>query len=569
MKKLNQRGIDAHDDGAKLNRRRLLQAGAGAAVVAAIAPRITFAQDASPSASPAAVAVASPVGTPDANGYYPSGTPGVNDAYTKMPAPFASTEGKPGSGGKVTAMVMIYGAPPPPKDGNKYWQGLDERLGVSWEPILVPNSSYGEKATAIIASGDMPDMFYLNYNQTLSPLAKFVQQGAFLDMTPYVTGDAIKDYPNLARFPDFMWEATKLDGKIYGVPCPGGRSGQVPAFRTDWSKKILGHKPTNATELHDVLVGMSKDDPDGNGSADTWGMGQYSGDWDNSLIYPTFRVPNSWRVNDDGSFTFNIETDEYRQAVEFIVQLNKDGAYHPDSAAMQYEQALQLFTSGRTGLHADGGAIYGKGGFLESIRQYQADATLERLIPFGHDGGKGVTYNLPGIFGFTAIPATITDDAKIKELLRIFNWLSAPFGSDEWLYKNYGTEGVHFDYNENGFPIANDLYQKENGGLTAYIGGPLGVNINADQPELGPIATDEGNAIYKIGIDDPSANLFSPTAITKSSTLGQIVKDGLASIVTGRDDISKLDGMISDWKSRGGDDIRKEYEDAYAKNKQG
>ncbi len=98
---------------------------------------------------------------------------------------------------------------------------------------------------------------------------------------------------------------------------------------------------------------------------------------------------------------------------------------------------------------------------------------------------------------------------------------------------------------------------------------PLIGNINADQPELGPIATDEGNAIYKIGIDDPSANLFSPTAINKSSTIGQIVKDGLASIVTGRDDISKLDGMISDWKNRGGDDIRKEYEEAYAKNKQG
>ncbi len=567
MKKIDRCSLGSENTGTKINRRRVLQAGVGAAAVAAVAPRITFAQNATPAASPAVVA--SPVGTPDASGYYPSGTPGVNDAYTKMPAPFASTDGAPGSGEKVTAMVMIYGAPPPPKESNQYWQGLEERLGVSWEPILVPNASYGEKATAIIASGDMPDMFYLNYNQTLSPLAKFVQQGAFLDMTPYVTGDAIQEYPNLAKFPDFMWEATKLDGKIYGVPCPGGRSGQVPAFRTDWSTKILGGKPTNSTELHDVLVGMSKSDPDGNASEDTWGLGQYSGDWDNSLIYPMFRVPNSWRVNDDGSFTFNIETDEYRQAVEFIVALNKDGAYHPDSAAMQYEQALQLFKSGRTGLHADGSPIYGKDGFLESIHQYQPDATLERLIPFGHDGGEGVTYNLPGIFGFTAIPATVTDEERIKELLRIFNWLSAPFGSEEWLYKNYGTEGVHFDYNQNGFPIANDLYQKENGGLTSYIGGSLSVNVNAEQPELGPIATDEGNAIYKIGIDDPSANLFSPAAIDKNSTLGQIIKDGLASIVTGRDDISKLEGVISDWKSRGGDDIRKEYEEAYAKNQQG
>jgi putative aldouronate transport system substrate-binding protein len=177
-----------------------------------------------------------------------------------------------------------------------------------------------------------------------------------------------------------------------------------------------------------------------------------------------------------------------------------------------------------------------------------------------------VTYNLPGIFGFTAIPSTITDEERIKELLRIFNWLSAPFGSEEWLYKSYGEEGTHFEYNENGFPVANDLYQQENGGLTAYIGGNLLVNVNAEQPELAPLATDEGNAIYKLGIDDPTANLFSPAAIDKGSTLSQIIADGITDIITGRADMSKLDQIVSDWQSRGGDEVRKEYEEAYAAN---
>lgn len=549
-----------------MNRRRLLQASAGAAAIAAVAPRIGLAQESTPAASLAASGMATPVGTVDENGFYPSGTPGVPDAWTKMPERFKSTDGVPGSGGKVTAMVMVYGAPPPPKEDNAYWQGLDERLGVSWEPILVPNSSYGEKATAIIASGDMPDMFYLNYNQTLSPLAKFVQQGAFLDLTPYVTGDAIKEYPNLATFPDFMWEATMMDGKIYGIPCPSGRSGQVPAYRTDWSDKLIGGMPTDATSFRDALVGMARNDPDGNGNADTWGLGRYSSDWDMGIFYPMFRVPNGWRANDDGSFTNRVETDEFRMAVQFMAQLFKDGAFHPDSAAMQYEEALQLFQSGRVGVHVDGSAIYGKGGFLETVRQYQPDAKLARLIPFGHDGGQGVTYNLPGIFGFTAIPSTVTDEERITELLRIFNWLSAPFGSEEWLYKSYGEEGTHFEYNENGFPVANELYQQENGGLTAYIGGNLLVNVNAEQPELGPLLTDEGNAIYKLGIDDPTANLFSPAAIDKGSTLSQIVADGITDIITGRADMSRLDQIISDWRGRGGDEVRGEYEDAYAAN---
>lgn len=548
----------------KINRRRLLQAGAVAASASAVGPRITFAQDSTPAASPAGAAT--PVGTPDESGYYPSGTPGVNDAYTKMPEPFAATDGPPGSGGPVRAMVMVYGAPPPAKEDNQYWQGLDERLGVSWDPILVPNSSYGERATALIAAGDLPEMFYLNFNQTTTPLQSFVQQGAFLDLTPYVTGDAVNEYPNLAAFPDYMWEATMTEGKIYGIPCPGGRSGQTPAFRTDWSNTVLGGKPTNSTELHDLLVAISNEDPDGNGSADTWGMAQYSGDWDMSLIYPMFRAPNTWRVNDDGTFTHQVETEEYRMAIEFITRLNADGGYHPDSAAMGFEEALNLFNSGRTSLHADGGSIFGEAGFLATIRQYQPDAELERLIPFGHDGGEGVTYNLPGIFGFTAIPSTVTDEERVRELLRIFNWLSAPFGSEEWLYRNYGVEGTHFEYNEHGFPVANDLYQQENGGLTAYIGGNIAVNWNEQQPELAPLATDEGNAIYAIGIDNPAANLFSPAAIENGSTIAQIITDGINNIITGRADMSALDQVISDWQSRGGDEIRGEYEEAYAAN---
>ncbi|MBA2469513.1 MAG: extracellular solute-binding protein [Chloroflexia bacterium] len=540
-----------------VGRRCVLKAGAGATAAALAGPRFASAQEATPAASPV-------VG---ADGYYPSGVEGVNDAYTRMPEPFASTDGVPGSGDSVVAMVMIYGAPAAGKDDNQYWQGLEERLGVSWDPVQVPNASYGERATAIIASGDMPDMFYLNFNQTLTPLQNFVQEGAFLDLTPYVTGDALQQYPNLATFPDFMWEATKTDGKIYGVPCPGGRSGQVPAFRTDWANALTGGLPTNAEEAREQWIGMALSDPDGNGQDDTWAMGRYSSDWDMGIIYPMFRVPNNWRVNDDGTMVNRIETDEYRMAVAFMVDLYNEGAFHPDSPAMAFEEALQLFQSGRTGIHVDGGNIYGQGGFLETIRQYAPEAEVQRLIPFGHDGGEGVSYNLPGLFGFTAIPLKHEDnDEKIHELLRIFNWLSAPFGSEEWLYKSFGTEGTHFEYNENGFPIRLDLLDQEEGSLTAYIGGSLGVNWNAEEPEIGPLLTDEAKAIYEIGIDDPAQNLFSPTAIQEGGTLGQLVADTLSNIVTGRDDISALDTMISDWRSRGGDTIRAEYEEAYAAN---
>lgn len=194
MRKNNQHQTrtPGHDDSFRLGRRGLLKAGAGAAAATAMGgPVRAFAQDSTPATNPA-------VG---ADGYYPSGIPGIPDAYTQFPEVFTSVDEVPGSGGTITAMVMIYSAPATGMDSNQYWQGLNERLGVSWEPIQVPNASYGEKATAIIASGDMPDMFYLNFNQTLTPLQNFVKEGAFLDLTDYLTGDALQQYPNLAAFP--------------------------------------------------------------------------------------------------------------------------------------------------------------------------------------------------------------------------------------------------------------------------------------------------------------------------------------------------------------------------------
>ena len=547
-----------------MQRRRFIQTATAAAASGMVLPRITFAQ--TPEASSGAVPMATPINEVGSDGHYPSGDPAVPDAWTKMPEPFKATEGKPGSGDEVTALVLTYSQPPAQKKDNPYWQGLEERLGITWTPTLVPFASYGEKVTAVIASGDMPDFFYLNFTQTPAPLQKFVLDGAFLDLTDYLTGDALQEYPNLASFPDYMWESTKMNGRIYGVPTPDRRPGKVPAFRTDWSEILIGKRPENADEAYEALVGMSKNDPDGNGSEDTWGISKYGTGWDVGLFHQMFNVPPLWRVTDDGQFEVQYGLEEYRMAVEFMRKLYEGGAYHPDAAAMGFEEARNLFRTGRTGLHNDGSQIYGPTGALTDIRKYAPDAIVENLIPFNHDGGPGITYHGAGTFGYTAIPYSVEDDDRIRELLRILDWFSSPFGSEEWIYKNYGEEGTHFEYNENGFPVGKDALDQQNGGLTGYMGGSILVNWNADQPELAPLETDEQRAIYEIGVDNPARYLYSPTMIENSGLMFQAVTDILNEIVVGRKDVSAVDELYQAWQDKGGEKAAEEYAEALATN---
>jgi putative aldouronate transport system substrate-binding protein len=54
----------------------------------------------------------------------------------------------------------------------------------------------------------------------------------------------------------------------------------------------------------------------------------------------------------------------------------------------------------------------------------------------------------------------------------------------------------------------------------------------------------------------------SSTAVARGGELGQLRTDRLISFVTGREPLSAWDQFVRDWRGRGGEQIRKEYEEA-------
>lgn len=536
-----------------LSRRSAVRAGLAAGTVAAsslLLPRSTFAQAATPAASPAS-----------ASGVLKSTVEGVPDAFTKTPTPFKSVASIPGSGDKVRMLTISYSPPPTDKKNNTYWQELEKRLGAEWDPTLVPVSSYGEKTAAIIASGDIPELFYLLVTSTAPIIAKSISQGAFTDLTPYLTGDAIKDYPNLALYPAYLWDNVRIEGKIFGVPKPVLRSNDTSFYRTDWLKKLGLSEPKTTDDVHNMLVAMSKNDPDGNGNADTWGTTAYSGSWNMFVWNQMFSVPYGWRLNDDGTLTNQIETDEYRQSLEFTQRLQADGAFHPDAVSMEYDVAKDSFVSGKVGLYDDGfAAFFGEGSLLQKGQEFNKAATFAPLVTASANGKPGVTYAGQGFFGSVGIPSSVKDEGRIKELLRIMDYLCAPFGSEESNFLRYGL-AEHHDVKPDGSMEKNDKGASDISALVYpflsenYFYYP-GVEGEAER------AQQLNEQMAKVAITNPTAGLVSPTSIAKSAELAQLGTDSVTAIVTGRESIDSLDNYIQQWKSRGGDDIRRELEAA-------
>lgn len=552
----------------KVNRRSFAAMGAAAASL----PMIGRAQSGTPAASPGASPAASPAavdiqleGTVGSDGHYVPSNPLAPDAWTK-PQPLTKMyDSAPASGGRVSCLIMTYNPPPTAKADNVWWQDLETRLNVEWNAVITPHANYGEKATTLIASGDMPDLFYINPGQTDAPLLSFVAEGAFVDLTEYLTGDALQEYPSLAKYQQYHWDVATMNGQIYGVPNPQRKAPQLPFFRDDWANK-LGGMPTNAAEVHDVLVGMSLNDPDANGANDTYGMAMYDGFWSLGLLDRMFGVPNGWRVDADGAFVSASETEEVREFMEYTKTLFADGAYHPDATGMGFSDAVNLFTSGRAGVFSDGWKIFGPDGYLRMIHNHQPDATATYILPPGKDGGQGVAHNGTGTFGVTAIPATVTDPERIRELLRIVDYLSAPYGTEEYNFFYHGLEGVHHTINDNGFPVNTDQYMADWGQLTSYLGGPLPVHIDPVTPMLGPFMSDLDAKALEIGVDDPTATLFSPTAVADNSGIGQRITDAQNDFITGRGTIEAFDEAVAAWREAVGDQVRSEFEEAWAAN---
>src|SRR5215212_9780718 len=176
---------DANKPASNMSRRRFVRLAAASAAASAAT---------TPAAGGAATTAAAAV-----NGVVPGGAPGVPDIYMSLPPVFKSTSRVPGNGKTVKVTVFSSGQPTAKEKGqNKFWQELEKRLGVTWDCTIIPSSSYPEKLAVLSASGDMGDLVLVDLNATPDQ-NKLIQQGAYTDLTPYLSGDALKEFPNLAK----------------------------------------------------------------------------------------------------------------------------------------------------------------------------------------------------------------------------------------------------------------------------------------------------------------------------------------------------------------------------------
>jgi len=486
---------------------------------------------------------------------------GVDAGYFAFPQTlFQSVKEKPGKGEDVTLMTNLIQGAIVGLDQNAAWQAVNQDMGLTVRQRLYGSGDYRNGLSTTIAGGDLPDTIYNPPQKYIPSLPVFLQTQC-ADLTPYIGGDAVKDYPNLANIPTPCWAETVVNGAIYAVPVP--RAPFLNAFlvRQDLVDQAHLAQPTSADEFKKFLLALTDAQQNHFGLAAA-NTGTSFGLGSQSPLLMIFGAPNNWRLDSGGKLTKDYETAEYKAAVGFARDLWSAGVWHPDTRTLTGTTLSTALRGGQAAVASHSfGALIAQWPLLAA---QDPAARLRVIHPFSTDGKATPIYHTgPSNFGMSFIKKG--SDDRVRLLLRVLNYIASPFGSREWALLNYGVEGVHFTRDAKGITALTDKGKAEVLSTWKYITNNPQVLYDANQSQeyASNIQQDE-KAMADVAIPDPTLGFYSATYSAQQTPLDQAIGDGVADIVVGRAPLSDLDGLIRDWRNNGGDKARAEYQEALA-----
>jgi putative aldouronate transport system substrate-binding protein len=475
---------------------------------------------------------------------FPGAESGLEPGFLQFPEnAIASVQGPPLKSA-VTALTETFATPPPPMGSNPMWQALNQALGGELKLTIGTDPGYPEKFATLLAGDSLPDLMWLPPNQGIPNIGPMLE-AKFQDLTKYLAGDAVLEYPNLAALKPASWRTAVVNGKIWGAPIPSTPFGQVMMGNPKTWAKVGGLQCKTADEF----FAKCKELTSGTNYAlepAIVNMLHMFGEW--------FGAPNSWRVNSDRSLTHLYETDNYKAAVEYAAKLWAAKVFYPD---LNLADATPKTVNGQIAAQVTVGPRA-----TADFRAADPSLFVDTMIPFGHDGKAKPVYDMGyGTVGFT--PFKQADEGRIRELLALVNYLSAPFGTKEYLQKNFGTAGQQYTLDAKKNPVLNNAGNQQAPGLVSALQimtAPESVIFNPAFPEDTKKIHATEQELLKYAMRNPTAGTYSDTSSKVGTKLTAAFRDTIVDIVTGRQKMDAYDEALKRWKSGGGDKMRGEFE---------
>ncbi|KUO16467.1 ABC transporter substrate-binding protein [Streptomyces dysideae] len=455
-----------------------------------------------------------------------------------------TVSGVPGKGGKYTAVTPLWGTVPPP--GNSFYQAMNKALGVDLTIKPADGNNYATIVPTMTAAKRLPDWIQLPTWWNAAFSVGQLAGSQLADLTPYLSGDKIKKYPNLAAIPSGAWQVGAWGNKLYGIP--GGSTRFATAGTVFYRRDVLEPKGITADDVRsaDDLMSLGKELTDA--KRGVWAFDQV---W--TYLFPSWDVPATWKI-EDGKLVHKYELPQFLEALDWHHKLAKAGYMHPD--ALADTPSNTRFYSGKV-------LIVGGGTGTWNLADYQSGTAANksyRRDAFNYIAADGKSKPRAFMGGSTSIVSYLNANLKprqIEELLAVADYLAAPYGSREYTMVNFGVEGVHHTMKD-GAPAATDAGKKYVQPTTyGFLAQPPGVISNQGAPVVTKdyAAWQAANvkALYKPVFWN--MNISMPQSIA-TALAAQTVEDTIMDCTRGKKKVSDVQAAITSWKSSSGQRLK-------------
>ncbi len=242
------------------------------------------------------------------------------------------------------------------------WANITEETGITIEWTELAAGTAAERIPLMLSSGDLPDVFWavLSDAQVLQNESNlFAMEDYMEDFAP----NSLATYDQLGV--DWKEIATTPSGHIFGFlgryeSLYENTGDGIQIINKAWLDKVGMDVPTTLDEFTEVLRAFKEKDPNGNGQADEipycfsedmwcayatntmgwWGIGDGAGS-----------DTSSSKSTRDGKVTGSVNTDEYRQYLEYTHSLYAEGLMDQEGFSQNTEVFSTKIKSGQVGTY--------------------------------------------------------------------------------------------------------------------------------------------------------------------------------------------------------------------------
>lgn len=477
-------------------------------------------------------------------------------------------------------------------ENNVWTRAYEEEYGIKVKTLwAVDWSQWEQKMNLTIASGEIPDFFRVNATQ----FKQLAEAGMIADLTEVYNENASEGLKSLLTEEGTMaLDSATIDGKLMAIPftSPSREGAQMIYIRSDWLKALNIPDPKTMDDLLKISEAFSTQDPDKNGTQDTYGLAVdkdfelLKGFFNSFHAYPGIMIKAS-----DGNLTPGVIQPEVKTALAKLQEMFKAKQIDPEFGAKDLTKVFEMIANGKIGI------MYYP--YYAPLYPLQAgkdkDPSMEwKAFPImGFDGNPPKSQVTLGVDSYWVVKKEVEHPEAILKMLEF--WLKTFYentsveiyekfnttpedGNQVWLLNNIAAYKAFKNVDES-LRIINALETNDTSKLNPE---DKGVYDKILKFQSGDLTNWGWNQIFNKGqslsvseyyrsnnlyLNDEFTTSPLDAMVQKSPILVKMYAETFTKIILGQSSVDEFDNFTKQWLELGGNEILAEVNEWYKTKK--